>query len=88
MLSALKEAGIQAAKPRATFFIWAQVPEGFTSAEFATRLLEEAGIVVMPGHAFGPRGEGFFRLSLSVPTERLREAARRIRQLGKEHTGK
>ncbi|MDQ0338004.1 LL-diaminopimelate aminotransferase [Caldalkalibacillus uzonensis] len=84
MLTALKEVSIQAVKPQATFFIWAQVPEGFTSTEFATRLLEEAGVVVTPGNAFGPRGEGFFRLSLSVPTDRLREAAQRIKQLGKE----
>lgn len=81
MIQALKEIGIEADKPKGTFFIWAPVPEGYTSLEFVDKVLDEAGVIVTPGTAFGPSGEGYFRISLSVPTERLEEAVERIKQL-------
>ncbi|TCT23315.1 LL-diaminopimelate aminotransferase [Melghiribacillus thermohalophilus] len=81
MADALQKIGIHIEKPRGTFFIWAPVPEGYTSMEFADRLLEETGVIVTPGTAFGPSGEGYFRLSLSVPTDRLEEAVKRMNGL-------
>ncbi|WP_441007555.1 LL-diaminopimelate aminotransferase [Thalassobacillus devorans] len=81
MLDALQELGIKVTKPRGTFFIWAPVPKGFTSSSFAERMLEEAGVIITPGIAFGPSGDKYFRISLSVGEERLREAAERIKAL-------
>lgn len=79
--SALAEIGITANKPRGTIFLWADVPDGFTSAGFANKLLDELGIIVTPGTAFGPGGEGHFRISLSVSEERLDEVIKRMKNL-------
>jgi LL-diaminopimelate aminotransferase len=81
MLEALRNIGVQVEKPRGSFFIWAPVPGGYTSQQFAEKVLEEAGVIVTPGNAFGPSGEGYFRISLTVPTERLFEAVERIKTL-------
>lgn len=81
MLSALRTIGIEVEEPQGTFFIWARVPPTYTSTQFTEKLLEEAGVVITPGNAFGPSGEGYFRLSLSVPTVRLKEAAARMKNL-------
>ena len=64
--------------PRATMYLWVPLPTGEPSEEFARRLLLEQGVAVMPGSALGAGGEGFFRIALTVPEERLREAAARI----------
>jgi LL-diaminopimelate aminotransferase len=58
-------------------YLWIPLPEGISSAEFGDRLLQKEGVIVMPGSAFGPGGEGFFRVSFIVSPERIREAARR-----------
>lgn len=79
MLTALQEIGIEADTPKGSFFIWAAVPEGYTSNEFASKVLEQTGVIVTPGTAFGEYGEGYFRISLSVPTKRLQEAIHRIK---------
>ncbi|MEH7342427.1 LL-diaminopimelate aminotransferase [Bacillus sp. JJ1532] len=79
MLKALQEMGIKADCPKGSFFIWAAVPKGFSSSEFVNNVLEKTGVIVTPGTAFGEYGEGYFRISLSVPTERLREAIDRIK---------
>ncbi|GGF13294.1 LL-diaminopimelate aminotransferase [Halobacillus andaensis] len=81
MITALKKMGIEADQPRGTFFIWAKVPQGETSQTFAEKVLEEAGVIVTPGTAFGKRGEGYIRISLSVPTERLQEAVHRLKKM-------
>jgi LL-diaminopimelate aminotransferase len=81
ILEALAEMGAQAGKPRASLYIWANTPPGVGSVELADRLLEDAGVSVAPGTVFGPRGEGWFRISLGMDTERIREAMERIRQL-------
>jgi LL-diaminopimelate aminotransferase len=60
--------------------VWAPVPEGHTSVSFAELVLEEAAVVVSPGSMYGPSGEGFFRISLTTPDERLTEGLERIRQ--------
>jgi LL-diaminopimelate aminotransferase len=81
ILGALHEVGIQAAKSMASLYIWAQVPAGYTSSEFATRLLLEASVSITPGSVFGVHGEGYVRISLGMATDRIREAMRRLRQL-------
>jgi LL-diaminopimelate aminotransferase len=81
MVRGLKEAGFQVEPPRATFYLWTRVPEGYTSTRLATRLLEEAGVVVTPGNGFGEPGEGYFRIALTQNRKRLSEAIERIRAM-------
>jgi LL-diaminopimelate aminotransferase len=76
---ALAEIGVDVTPPRGTIYIWAPVPEGHTSASYCELVLEESGVVVSPGGAYGPNGEGFFRISLTVADERLAEAVERLR---------
>jgi LL-diaminopimelate aminotransferase len=78
LVDALTAIGLPAEAPRATPYVWVRVPEGFTSATFTELVLEQAAVVVSPGDSFGPSGEGFVRLSLTVADERLEEAAGRI----------
>jgi LL-diaminopimelate aminotransferase len=75
---ALRAIGLEVTPPRATPYFWARVPDGHTSASFAELVLERADVVVSPGNAYGPSGEGYVRLSLTVPDDRLQEAVRRI----------
>jgi LL-diaminopimelate aminotransferase len=77
--SALAEIGVEIDPPRATIYVWAPVPEGHTSASFCELVLEESGVVVSPGGAYGPNGEGFFRISLTIDDDRLAEAVGRLR---------
>lgn len=81
MVKGLQELGLPVVPPKATFYLWFKVPEGYTSASFAERLLVEAGVVVTPGTGFGEHGEGYVRLALTVPEDRLREALDRLRGL-------
>jgi LL-diaminopimelate aminotransferase len=76
-VAAFREAGFACEVPRAAMYLWIPLPEGVASADFGDRLLQKEGVIVMPGSAFGPGGEGFFRVSFIVPPERMREAARR-----------
>ena len=76
---ALAEVGVSVTPPLGTIYVWAPVPEGHTSASYCELVLEESGVVVSPGGAYGPNGEGFFRISLTVPDERLAEAVERLR---------
>jgi LL-diaminopimelate aminotransferase len=76
---ALREIGVDVTPPRGTIYIWAPVPEGHTSESYCELVLEESAVVVSPGGAYGPNGEGFFRISLTVPDERLSEAVERLR---------
>ncbi len=80
--AALDKAGVRYFKSDGTFYVWAAVPAGHTSASFTAHLLEDLHIVTTPGVGFGPSGEGYVRLSLTAPTERVREAARRLAALG------
>jgi LL-diaminopimelate aminotransferase len=79
VIGALREIGIDIEPPKGTIYVWAPVPQGHTSASFAEEVLEQAGVVVSPGSAYGPNGEGFFRISLTVPDDRLSEAVERMR---------
>ena len=74
----LKKAGFQVEAPQATFYVWFPVPHGTNSITFATRALEEAGVVITPGVGFGSHGEGYVRAALTVSKERLEEAAQRL----------
>jgi len=77
----LEKLGFQFKKPKATFYLWVKVPEGYTSSEFCKRLLQELAIVVTPGNGFGEAGEGYFRIALTVGVERLKEAVKRLSTL-------
>jgi len=79
VLQTLNQIGLKARPPSASLYIWARVPAGYTSLEFATSLLEDAGVVVTPGIGYGKYGEGYIRLSLTVPDQRLEEALARLR---------
>jgi LL-diaminopimelate aminotransferase len=76
-VGAFRSAGFACDSPRATMYLWIPLPGEVPSALFADRLLEEEGVVVMPGSAFGAGGEGFFRISFVTSPERIAEAARR-----------
>jgi LL-diaminopimelate aminotransferase len=76
---ALAEIGVDVTPPKGTIYVWAPVPEGHTSASYCELVLEESGVVVSPGGSYGANGEGFFRISLTVPDERLAEAVERLR---------
>jgi len=78
MINALTEIGLMASPPRASLYIWAKIPSGHTSISFATRLLEEAGVVVTPGVGYGKCGEGYIRLSLTTPDDDLEEGLSRL----------
>ncbi|MFL5401872.1 MAG: aminotransferase class I/II-fold pyridoxal phosphate-dependent enzyme [Gemmatimonadales bacterium] len=77
-VEALRGAGFALESPRAAMYLWVPLPPGLPSAAFAKRALEETGVVVLPGSGFGPAGEGFFRIALTVGSERLRLAAVRL----------
>jgi LL-diaminopimelate aminotransferase len=77
---ALAEIGVEVSRPKATIYIWAPVPAGFaTAAEYCEHVLEESAVVISPGGAYGASGEGFFRISLTTPDDRLTEAVERLR---------
>ncbi len=78
MHNALKIAGIDSNKPKGSIFLWCKVPFNLSSKEFAEQLLDQAGVIITPGSAFGSKGEGFFRVSLSVEEQKLKEAGTRI----------
>src|SRR3954464_2034170 len=79
VVGALREIGVDVTPPKGTIYVWAPVPEGHTSESFCELVLEESGVVVSPGGAYGPNGEGFFRISLTIADERLSEAVERMR---------
>ena len=81
MVRGLRDSGFEVETPKATFYLWIRVPKGYTSARLATRLLEEAGLVVTPGNGFGEPGEGYFRIALTQNEKRLEEAVERLKKL-------
>jgi len=80
LLEGVRSAAMQAARPRATLYVWAPVPTGSSSEGFGLKLLHEAGVAVAPGSFFGPGGEGYVRISVTAPTAQLREAMARLGQ--------
>ncbi len=81
MIKGLREVGLEVDQPKATFYLWIQVPGGFTSSQFATLLIEQAGIVATPGNGFGDAGEGYIRMALTVDEPRLKEAIERLKRI-------
>jgi len=80
---ALRAAGVDVTPPKGTIYIWAPVPAGYESAAaYCEHVLEETAVVISPGGAYGASGEGFFRISLTTPDDRLVEAVERIKRLG------
>ncbi len=77
LVEGLKDLGLEVSKPRATFYLWVKTPGGMSSEEFAMFLLEKSGVVVTPGRGFGEHGEGYIRISYTVPTEEIEEVLRR-----------
>ena len=78
VIDTLNSIGIEAKPPKAGLYIWAKVPEGYTSRDFATELLEKVGVVVTPGVGYGGNGEGYVRLSLTVPDAGLVKGLSRL----------
>ena len=74
----LREIGVDVTPPRGTIYVWAPVPDGYSSVSYCEMVLEESGVVVSPGSAYGSNGEGFFRISLTIADERLSEALDRL----------
>lgn len=78
MVKVLTEMGLKVSVPKASLYIWAGIPQGYNSAEFATRLLDETSVVVTPGTGYGEFGEGYIRISLTVPDDRIEEGLTRL----------
>ncbi|MSQ25905.1 MAG: aminotransferase class I/II-fold pyridoxal phosphate-dependent enzyme [Dehalococcoidia bacterium] len=81
LVAALAQIGLKVLSPKASLYIWARVPQGYTSAAFAAKLIDEAAVVVTPGSGYGRYGEGYVRLSLTLPDDQLQEGVRRIASL-------
>ena len=81
LVAALTAAGLTVNTPEATFYVWIACPRGIDSRTFADRLLAEADIIATPGIGYGPHGEGYIRMALTVPEAKLEEAAARIKRL-------
>ncbi len=83
-MDGLNRMGWNLKKPQGTFYIWAPVPKGFDSASFTEYVLEKCGVIITPGNGYGQYGEGYFRLSITIPEERIMEGLRRLEEnLGK-----
>ncbi|HWN72987.1 MAG TPA: aminotransferase class I/II-fold pyridoxal phosphate-dependent enzyme, partial [Solirubrobacterales bacterium] len=80
VVSALREIGVDVPSPKGTIYVWAPVPEGHTSTSFCELVLDEAAVVISPGSMYSPSGEGFFRIALTAPDERIEEAVERMRE--------
>ncbi|MCC7363785.1 MAG: LL-diaminopimelate aminotransferase [Dehalococcoidia bacterium] len=78
IVEVLRRVGLEVDTPKASLYVWAKLPEGVTSAEYAARLIEDTGVVVTPGRGYGVNGEGYIRLSVTTPDDRLEEGMRRL----------
>ena len=80
LVEALRSIGMRVEPPKASLYVWAHVPDGFTSVEFAARMIDDIGVVMTQGTGYGQYGEGFVRLSLTIPDAQLEEGVRRIKE--------
>ena len=78
IVEVLRRVGLEVDTPKASLYVWAKLPEGVTSADYAARLIEDTGVVVTPGRGYGLNGEGYIRLSVTTPDDRLEEGMRRL----------
>ncbi|MFO8101440.1 MAG: LL-diaminopimelate aminotransferase [Dehalococcoidia bacterium] len=81
VVETLNKIGLKCRTPKASLYVWARVPPGYTSADYAARLIDEVGVVVTPGNGYGRAGEGYIRLSLTIPDDRLEEGLQRLVRL-------
>jgi LL-diaminopimelate aminotransferase len=81
VMETLSSIGLSARTPKGTIYVWAKIPAGYTSAQYAGDVLDKAGVIVAPGNAYGPDGEGYIRISLATPDDRLAEALERIKTM-------
>lgn len=88
VVEGLREAGLDVCRPRATLYLWTEVPSASTSQEFALALLERTGVAVAPGSFFGSAGEGYVRFSITTPRTRIREAMTRLRRFSESTSGR
>ena len=84
IVDALQQIGLKVQKPKAAFYIWARVPEGYTSVKYVSELLDKAGVAVTPGTGYGASGEGYIRLSITQPDARFNEGIKRLLSLKKQ----
>lgn len=82
----LKELGWDIKPSKATFYLWLRTPKGYTSEEFATVMLEKAGVVVPPGNGYGSWGEGYFRIALTKDVDTIKKALSRMKEAGISYT--
>jgi LL-diaminopimelate aminotransferase len=82
VVKTLKKIGLNVKPPKASLYVWAKIPEGYTSLDFCAKLLEEASVVVTPGTGYGKYGEGYIRLSLTTPDDRVKEGLARLEKWG------
>jgi len=84
VVQALRGIGVEVHPPHGTIYVWAPVPAGFASSEaYCEHVLERAAVVLSPGSIYGPAGEGWFRISLTTPDDRLLEAVERLGALAR-----
>ncbi len=81
VVETLNKIGLKCRMPKASLYVWARIPEGYTSASYAAKLIDEVGVVVTPGNGYGQAGEGYIRLSLTIPDDRLEEGLARLERL-------
>jgi LL-diaminopimelate aminotransferase len=86
LVKALNDIGLKARMPKASFYVWAKIPDGYTSVNFTSELLDKANVAVTPGTGYGAAGEGYVRLSLTVPDERLDEGITRLLKWSESRT--
>ena len=80
LVEGLQQLGWTIKKNKASFYLWAQVPEGFTSADFSKQVFQQTGIFFTPGNGYGEEGEGYVRIALTVPENRIIEALQRLKE--------
>ena len=77
-LTVLRRDGFDVSTPKGAMYLWVPLPKGMPSAPFTRKVLEETGVVMLPGSGFGPSGEGFFRIALTLPSARIAEGIARV----------
>ena len=79
VVKGLRDIGLEVESPEATFYVWSTIPQGCTSQEFCFKALDEANVWMIPGSMYGKYGEGYLRIALTLPVDRLAEAMRRLK---------
>jgi LL-diaminopimelate aminotransferase len=82
VVSGLRECGIEVDSPQATFYVWASLPQGVdNSKDWCMKVLDDIAVWMIPGSMYGQYGEGYFRIALTHPAERLAEAMERLKKI-------